>query len=81
MRHIWKSFDFDVLAKDAMCDLLPKWPEITRNNHASSSNVEQHHCLKSKVDNANHGIPSQGAKIDLEIWPHDPKSIGLLLSS
>ena len=28
-----------------------------------------------------HNIPSQGGKVDLDLWPHDPKSIGFLPSS
>ena len=34
-----------------------------------------------KLDNAKRGIPSQGGKVDLDLWPRDPKSIGFLLSS
>ena len=29
-----------------------------------------------QLDNAKRDIPSQGAKVDFEIWPSDPKSIG-----
>ena len=36
---------------------------------------------QKKLDNAKRGIPSQGGKIDLDLWPHDPKSIGILPSS
>ena len=38
-------------------------------------------CIVVKLDNAKRGIPSQGAKVDLDIWPRDPKAIGFLLSS
>ena len=34
-----------------------------------------------ELDNAKHGIPSQGGKVDLDLWPRDSKSIGFLLSS
>ena len=34
-----------------------------------------------KLDNAKRGIPSQGGKIDLDLWHSDPKSIGFLPSS
>ena len=34
-----------------------------------------------QLDNAKRGIPSQGGKVDLDLWPRDPKSIGFLLSS
>ena len=37
--------------------------------------------LSNKLDNAKRGIPSQGAKVDLEIWPCNPKSIGFFLLS
>ena len=32
---------------------------------------------QKQIDNAKRGIPSQGGKIDLDLWPHDPKSIGV----
>ena len=39
------------------------------------------YAYKFKLDNAKRGIPSQGAKVDLDLWPRDKKSIGFLLSS
>ena len=37
--------------------------------------------LQIKLDNAKRGIPSQGGKVDLDLWTHDHKSIGILPSS
>ena len=34
--------------------------------------------FKVKLDNAKRGIPSQGGKVDLDLWSRDPKSKGIL---
>ena len=42
---------------------------------------EVQHMKQNELDNAKRGIPSQGGKVDLDLWPRYRKSIGFLLSS
>ena len=54
--------------------LVCKWSQID----VTLRNYTNHHDSGKEniyLDNAKRGIPSQGGKIDLELWPCDPKSI------